>query len=67
VTDWLGLGAHVFIHYPNRRNLPARVRCFVNFVVDALRANPDLTGDVQTLLRETATGRRDTVELGARK
>jgi DNA-binding transcriptional LysR family regulator len=53
VTDWLGLGAHVFIHYQNRRNLPARVRCFVNFVVDALRANPDLTGDVQALLRES--------------
>jgi DNA-binding transcriptional LysR family regulator len=51
MTDWLGHGAHVFIHYPNRRNLPARVRTFVNFLLEELRANPDLTSDVRELLR----------------
>jgi DNA-binding transcriptional LysR family regulator len=54
LTDWLGRGAHVFIHYPNRRNLPARVRTFVNFLLEELRAHPDLTGDAQALLHSAA-------------
>jgi DNA-binding transcriptional LysR family regulator len=42
--------ARVFIHYPSRRHLPARVRVFVNFMLEHLRGNPDLTSDPQTLL-----------------
>jgi DNA-binding transcriptional LysR family regulator len=52
LTDWLGHGAHVYLHYPNRRDLPARVRTLVNFLLAALRSNPDLTSDVQTLLHD---------------
>ena len=51
MPDWLGCGAHVFIHYPNRRNLPARVRTLVNFLLEQLRNNADLTADVGTLIR----------------
>ena len=43
-------GVHVFIHYPNRKNLPARVRTFVDFLLENLRSNPDLVSDPQTLL-----------------
>lgn len=43
------LGVRV-LHYPNRRNLPARVRTFVEFLLDQLRKNPDLAADAQTLL-----------------
>ena len=53
MTGWLATGAHVFIHYPNRKNLPARVRVLVNFLLEQLRANPDVTGDPQQLLRPT--------------
>lgn len=42
--------AHVFMHYPNRRNLPARVRSFVTFMLERLRANTDLTLDAAALL-----------------
>jgi DNA-binding transcriptional LysR family regulator len=43
-------GVHVFMHYPNRRNLAARVRTFVEFLLEQLRKNPDLVSDAQTLL-----------------
>lgn len=42
--------AHLFLHYPNRRQLPARVRSFVNFLLEHLRGNPDLGSDAQTLV-----------------
>lgn len=42
--------ANLFIHYASRRNLPARARVFVNFMLQRLRANPDLTTDPRTLL-----------------
>jgi len=51
MPDWLGCGAHLFIHYPNRRNLPARVRTQVNFLLEQLRNNADLTTDVGMLIR----------------
>jgi DNA-binding transcriptional LysR family regulator len=50
MPDGLSCAAHVFIHYPNRKNLPARVRTFVNFLLEHLRSNPDLGGDVRTLI-----------------
>jgi DNA-binding transcriptional LysR family regulator len=34
-------GLHLFLHYPDRQ-LPARVRAFVDFVVQAHQAHPDL-------------------------
>ena len=42
--------AHIFIHYMSRKQLPARVRAFVNFMLEHLRRNPDLTSDPQVLL-----------------
>jgi DNA-binding transcriptional LysR family regulator len=42
--------ARIFIHYPSRRQVPARVRAFVDFMLDHLRRNPDLASAPQTLL-----------------
>ena len=42
--------ARIFIHYPSRKHLPARVKAFVNFMLEHLRSNPDLTSDPQILL-----------------
>ncbi len=42
--------AHLFIHYPNRKHLPVRVRSFVDFMLDRLRNNPDLVSDAQALV-----------------
>jgi DNA-binding transcriptional LysR family regulator len=42
--------AHAFLHYPNRKNLPARVRRFVDFMLHHLRRNPDLASDPAELL-----------------
>jgi DNA-binding transcriptional LysR family regulator len=50
LPEWTSKPAHVFIHYPNRKHLPARVRSFVDFMLDNLRKNPDLTSDPQALL-----------------
>jgi LysR family transcriptional regulator, transcriptional activator for dmlA len=42
--------ARIFIHYASRKQLPARVKAFVNFMLQHLRSNPDLTSDPQALL-----------------
>ncbi len=42
--------ARIFIHYVSRKHLPARVKAFVNFMLERLRSNPDLTSDPQVLL-----------------
>jgi DNA-binding transcriptional LysR family regulator len=38
-------GLQLFIHYPSRRQLPARVRAFVDFAVELLGGHPDLSID----------------------
>lgn len=38
-------GLQLFIHYPSRRHLPARVRAFVDFAVELLGGHPDLSAD----------------------
>jgi DNA-binding transcriptional LysR family regulator len=50
LTQSLTHGVQLFIHYPNRRNLPVRVRTFVEFLLERLRCNPDLGADAQALL-----------------
>jgi DNA-binding transcriptional LysR family regulator len=50
LPDWLFPGIEVFLHYPSRKGLPARVKAFVAFVLDALRKNPDLQTDPHVLL-----------------
>jgi DNA-binding transcriptional LysR family regulator len=42
----------VYLHYPNRKNLPNRTRVFVDFVLEALREEPDLQTEAQALIRE---------------
>ena len=34
-------GLHLYVHYPSRRHMPARVRAFVGFVVEKLGKHPD--------------------------
>ena len=50
LPEWISRPAHIFVHYPNRRQLPARVRTFVNFLLEHLRKNPDLGSDAQSLV-----------------
>jgi DNA-binding transcriptional LysR family regulator len=50
LTNWISQPAHLFMHYPNRRHLPARVRSFVKFMLGRLRKNPDLTSDPRALV-----------------
>jgi DNA-binding transcriptional LysR family regulator len=51
LPDWLSPSFDVFLHYPSRRGLPARVRAFVDFIIDALAANRDLHTPAQLLIR----------------
>jgi DNA-binding transcriptional LysR family regulator len=50
LPDYVSQPARIFIHYLSRRHLPARVKVFVNFMLERLRRNPDLTSDPRTLL-----------------
>ena len=50
LPSWISKRAHLFIHYPNRKHLPVRVRSFVNFMLDRFRKNPDLNSDPQVLV-----------------
>lgn len=40
----------VYLHYPNRKNLPARTRALMEFLLDHLKREPDLQTDPQRLL-----------------
>ncbi|WOH48002.1 LysR family transcriptional regulator [Bradyrhizobium sp. sBnM-33] len=42
--------ARIFIHYASRKHLAARVKAFVNFMLEHLRGHPDLISDPQNLL-----------------
>jgi DNA-binding transcriptional LysR family regulator len=50
LPDRIARPAHLFIHYPNRKHLPVRVRSFVNFALDRFRNNPDLVSDPRRLI-----------------
>ena len=50
LPEYVSQPARIFIHYVSRKHLPARVKVFVNFMLEHLRSNPDLTSDPQTLL-----------------
>jgi DNA-binding transcriptional LysR family regulator len=49
--------ARLYIHYVTRKHLAARVKAFVNFMLEHLRGNPDLTSDPQMLLAPFLTPR----------
>jgi DNA-binding transcriptional LysR family regulator len=38
-------GLSIYLYYRSRRNQPARIRVFVDFLLEALRAHPDLVSD----------------------
>jgi DNA-binding transcriptional LysR family regulator len=50
LPDWISKPMHLFMHYPNRKQLPVRTKSFVNFMLDQFRKNPDLVSDPKTLL-----------------
>jgi DNA-binding transcriptional LysR family regulator len=43
-------GWQLYLHYPSRKQLPARVRVFVDFCVEHLGGHPDLSADVADFL-----------------
>jgi len=43
-------GLQLFIHYPSRKQLPARVRAFVDFCIEHLGGHADLSADVTEFL-----------------
>ena len=40
----------MYLHYPSRKNLPERTRCFVDFVLEQLRGEDDLQKPYQQLV-----------------
>lgn len=46
LTDHAPEGWQLFIHYPIRKQLPARVRVFVDFCIKHLARHADLSADV---------------------
>jgi DNA-binding transcriptional LysR family regulator len=46
-------GLQLFIHYPSRKQLPARVRAFVDFCVEHLGGHADLSADVTEFLAQS--------------
>jgi DNA-binding transcriptional LysR family regulator len=50
LPEYVSQPARIFIHYVSRKHLPARVKAFVNFMLEHLRSNPDLASDPQVLL-----------------
>jgi DNA-binding transcriptional LysR family regulator len=50
LPDCISKPVHLFMHYPNRKHLPMRVRSFVNFMLERFRKNPDLISDPQSLV-----------------
>jgi DNA-binding transcriptional LysR family regulator len=46
LPQWMGRGLTVFLHYPSRKNLPARVRVVVDFMLEKLRQHEDLAPEI---------------------
>jgi DNA-binding transcriptional LysR family regulator len=51
-------GLQLFIHYPSRKQLPLRVRVFVDFCIEHFSGHPDLTADLSGF-EATDQARRD--------
>ena len=51
LSDWLSPGIAIFLHYPSRKGLPARVKAFVEFMLERWRRHPDLQSAPHTLLK----------------
>ena len=39
-------GLQIYLYYPSRKQLPARVRAFVDFIMEGLAQHPDLMAEV---------------------
>ena len=50
LPEYVSQPARIFMHYVSRKHLAARVKAFVNFMLEHLRSNPDLTSEPQALL-----------------
>lgn len=46
LPDYMLEGWQLFIHYPSRKQLPARVRAFVDFCIEHFGGHEDLSADV---------------------
>jgi DNA-binding transcriptional LysR family regulator len=55
LPDNVAENIQLFIHYPSRKQLPARVRAFVDFVVEHFAGHPDLTADISEFAAEIST------------
>ena len=51
LPDAVAESIQLFVHYPSRKQLPARVRAFVDFVVEHFAGHPDLTADISGFAR----------------
>lgn len=45
----MSTGLSIYLHYRSRRNQPARVKVFIDYMLDGLRKQPDLAGDATSL------------------
>ena len=45
----MSTGLSIYLHYRSRRNQPARVRVFIDYMLEGLRNQPDLAGDAASL------------------
>lgn len=50
LTELMKTDLIVYLYYPNRKNLPARTRSFVDFVLDRLQGEGDLQTPAQALV-----------------
>jgi LysR family transcriptional regulator, transcriptional activator for dmlA len=50
LPDWIAGPAHLFMHYPNRKQLPLRVTSFVKFMLERFRRNSDLVSEPKKLI-----------------
>ncbi len=50
LTQHISAKLEMYLHYPNRKNLPTRTRVFVDFVLEQLRNEPDIQTPAQALL-----------------
>jgi DNA-binding transcriptional LysR family regulator len=48
-------GWQLFIHYPSRKQLPARVRAFVEFCIEHFGGHADLSADIEKFAASNAT------------
>jgi DNA-binding transcriptional LysR family regulator len=53
LPDSVAENIQLFIHYPSRKQLPVRVRAFVDFVVEHFAGHPDLTADISGFVAQS--------------